>query len=168
MLKTDPSRLGRTPAQWYCLIAGGLLAAIGLLGFLASASFSTGEAIDGGNLLGFEVNGWHNLIHLASGLTLLAAANTRPTAKAVAIAFGVTYALVALIGLVDGSDVLTLMPVNAADNLLHLALAAFGVLVGWRSPATARSQRRSREGRFERTARAETEAPREPREPLNR
>jgi Domain of unknown function (DUF4383) len=69
-------------------------------------------------------------VHLASGLVLLAAARRRRSAKIVAIAFGVVYGLVAIIGLVDGTDVLGLLPVNAADNVLHIALSALGVLTG--------------------------------------
>lgn len=122
----------RTPAQWYCLLAGAALLLAGLLGFLVNADFSVGNVpsgtVDGDSLLGFEVNGWHNVVHLASGLVLLAAANTRPTAKAVALTFGLVYGLVAIIGIIDGRDVLALIPVNGADHALHVALAALGII----------------------------------------
>lgn len=36
----------------------------------------------------------------------------------------------AIIGLIDGEDVLGLIPVNSADNLLHVALAALGIISG--------------------------------------
>ena len=122
----------RTPAQWYCLLAGAVLLLVGLLGFLVNADFSVGNVpsgtVEGDTLLGFEVNGWHNVVHLASGLVLLAAANTRPTAKAVALTFGLVYGLVAIIGIIDGRDVLGLIPVNAPDHLLHVGLAALGII----------------------------------------
>jgi hypothetical protein len=120
----------RTPAQWYCLLAGLSLLLAGILGFFADANFDTGEGVDGGSLIGFEVNGIHNLIHLASGLVLLAASRARGSARAVAIGFGLVYGVVAIIGIVDGSDVLGLFPVNTADNVLHVALAALGILSG--------------------------------------
>src|SRR4051794_38293394 len=104
--------LRRTFAQWYCLVAGVVLVVAGLLGFIADSSFDTGSAIQGDKLFGLEVNGWHNLVHLASGIVLLAAANTRPTAKTIAIAFGVVYAFVALWGLIDGDEVFSLFPIN--------------------------------------------------------
>jgi len=130
---------GRTPAQWYCLLAGLALLLAGLFGFLADAGFAVGDVpsgtVDGDLFLGFEVNGWHNLVHVASGLVLLAAANTRPSAKAVALGFGLVYGLVAIIGLVDGSDVLGIIPVNGADNILHVALALLGILTGLVSKA---------------------------------
>jgi hypothetical protein len=120
----------KTPAQWYCLLAGAALLVAGLAGFLADASFDTGDGIEGGSLIGFEVNGIHNLVHVASGLLLLAAFRRRDTARAVAIAFGATYALVALIGLIDGDDVLGLLPINSADNALHVGLALIGLVLG--------------------------------------
>ena len=122
----------RTPAQWYCLLAGAALLLAGLLGFLVNADFGVGNVpsgtVEGDSLLGFEVNGWYNVVHLASGLVLLAAANTRPSAKAVALAFGLVYGLVAIIGLIDGRDVIGLVPVNGADHALHVALAALGII----------------------------------------
>ena len=120
----------RTPAQWYCLLGGLSLLLAGILGFIADSSFDTGDGVDGGSLIGFEVNAIHNLVHLASGLLLLAASRRRASARTVAIAFGVVYGLVALIGIIDGSDVLGLIPVNSADNVLHVALAALGILTG--------------------------------------
>ena len=119
---------GRTPAQWYCTLVGAVLLLVGLLGFLADGSFDTGGSIDGDSLIGFEVNGWHNLVHIASGVLLLAAAPKRASAKAVALTFGITYGIVALIGLIDGETVLGLIPVNPADNILHIALSLVGVL----------------------------------------
>ncbi len=125
---------GRTPAQWYCLLGGLALLLAGIAGFLVESSFRTGDALSRGSLLGFDVNGWHNVVHLASGAVLLAAAAKWRTAKRVAIAFGAVYGLVTIIGIADGNDALGLLPVNSADNLLHLALAALGIVAGVMSP----------------------------------
>jgi hypothetical protein len=128
-LRTNYDR-ARTPAQWYCLLAGLVLLVAGVLGFIADAGFDTGSDIQGGSLLGFEVNGIHNLVHLASGALLLFASRTRSTAKAVAIAFGATYGVVAVIGLIDRNDVLGLIPINSADNVLHVGLGLLGLVFG--------------------------------------
>ena len=120
----------RTPAQWYCLLAGLALLLAGVLGFIADSSFDTGSNVQGDSFLGFEVNAIHNLVHVASGLVLLAASAKRAAAKAVALGFGLVYGAVAVVGLIDGSDVLGLIPVNSADNVLHIALAALGILTG--------------------------------------
>src|SRR5205085_3496503 len=114
---------GRTPAQWFCSIFGPVLLLVGILGFIADANFDTGSAVQGDGFLGFEVNGWHNVIHIASGAFLLAMAKKRRTAKTATIAFGAIYGLVTIIGLIDGNDVLGLFPVNPADNVLHILLS---------------------------------------------
>jgi hypothetical protein len=144
--KDDGRHTGMTPAQWYCLLAGAALLLAGIFGFLADATFDTGASgadNDGGNVggalqgdsfLGFEVNGWHNVVHLLSGLLLLSAFRKRTAAKTVALAFGIVYGLVALIGLIDGNDVLGLIPVNPADNILHIALSLAGILAALVSP----------------------------------
>jgi hypothetical protein len=136
----------RTPAQWYCLLGGLALLLAGLLGFIADASFDTGSTPDfdrlgnangqlqGDSFLGFEVNGWHNVIHVASGVLLLLAASRARRARTVALAFGIVYGVVTIIGLVDGNDVLGLFPVNAADNILHIGLTALAFIAALASP----------------------------------
>jgi hypothetical protein len=126
----------RTPAQLFAYLVGAVLVVVGLVGFIADSSFETGSGINGDKLLGiFEINGIHNLVHIASGLLLLAIAPKRATAKTGVIAFGVIYGVVTLIGLIDGETVLGLLPVNPADNVLHIALTATALLAGVASPA---------------------------------
>ena len=121
----------RTPAQWYCLVFGGTLLLFGLIGFLANASFVTGKELEDDPLLGiFDVNGWHNIVHLASGAVLLAFAAKRATAKMAALLFGVVYGVVTVIGFIDGTDVLAIIPVNGADNFLHLGISAAAIVAG--------------------------------------
>lgn len=119
-----------TPAQIYSLTFGATLLLAGLIGFLVDSSFDTGSGIQGDDLIVFEVNGIHNLVHIASGLLGLASFRARGSAKAYALGFGAVYGLVTLIGFIDGNDVLGLIPVNTADNLLHLAIAATGIAAG--------------------------------------
>ena len=135
---------GKSLAQWYCYAIGALLALMGALGFFADATFDTagsasGDAVAGGNandrlqgdgLLGFEVNGWHNVVHLVSGIVLVLLGSQRGSARLGATAFGLIYALVAVIGLIDANDVLGIVPVNAADNVLHVVLAVLGLIAG--------------------------------------
>ncbi len=133
----------RAPAQLFALVAGATLVVVGLVGFVADASFDTGAGVDGGSLVGFEVNGVHNLVHIASGLLLLAGARRPGSARAVCLIFGITYGLVTLIGLIDGDTVLGLIPVNPADNVLHIGLTvlalAFAFIEGHdRDPAADR------------------------------
>ncbi len=120
----------RTPAQWYCLVFGAVLLLAGLVGFLFDSQFDTGGSVNGDELIILEVNGIHNLVHIASGIGLLAVAAKRETARLGALVFGVVYGLVTLIGFIDGDTVLGLIPVNMADNVLHLGISALGIAAG--------------------------------------
>jgi hypothetical protein len=155
---------GRTPAQWYCTLAGAALLLAGIVGFFFDASFDTGGSIDGDSFVGFEVNGFHNLVHIASGVLLLAASAKRTSAKTVALLFGIVYGAVALIGLIDGETVFGLIPVNPADNILHIALSVAGILAALASDTDDRDRDRDRDrvgasGRQTTGRRIETSAP---------
>ncbi|HEX8103787.1 MAG TPA: DUF4383 domain-containing protein [Solirubrobacteraceae bacterium] len=120
---------GRTPAQLYCLLGGLALLLAGILGFIVEPSFGT-DPLKRDELIIFDVNGWHNVVHILSGLVLLGAASKWRTAKTVAIAFGVVYGIVTIWGLIDGNDVLGIIPINGADNVLHILLSALGIIAG--------------------------------------
>ena len=126
----------RTPVQWFATLVGAVLVLAGILGFFWDAGFDTGSSIQGDELLGvLEVNGIHNLVHIASGLLLLAVAPRPATARLGVLAFGLVYALVTLIGLVDGDTVLGLIPVNGPDNVLHILLTGAALLAAFSSPS---------------------------------
>jgi Domain of unknown function (DUF4383) len=81
-------------------------------------------------LIIFEVNGWHNVVHVLSGLFLLALMRRHATARIAALSFGAIYGVVTVIGLIDGHDVLGLFPVNPADNVLHILLTVAAFAAG--------------------------------------
>jgi hypothetical protein len=120
----------RTPAQLYALLFGIVLLAVGILGFIADSSFGTGTDVDGSDFIVFEVNGWHNIVHILSGLLGIALARRRDTARAYALGFGAVYLVVTIWGFVTGDQVLWLIPVDDADNVLHLLIAAAGLAAG--------------------------------------
>jgi hypothetical protein len=131
----------RTPAQLYSLLFGLTLLAVGILGFIADSSFDTGSNVQGSDFIIFEVNGWHNLVHIASGVAGIALSRRVDSARLFALAFGAVYLLVTIWGFVDGNDVLGLIPVDTADNVLHLAIAALGIGAGLASSPTTRTRR---------------------------
>lgn len=121
----------RTPAQLYALVVGAVLVIAGIIGFFYSAAFGTpGET---GAVLGIlEVNGWHNIVHLASGALLVAVAGRADTARTVVLAFGAVYVLVTILGFVvgDGGAILSIIPINTPDNILHVLLAVSAIGAG--------------------------------------
>lgn len=81
------------------------------------------------------MNGWHNVVHVASGVLGLALAGGRVGARAFALGFGAVYLAVTVWGFVDGSSVLGLVAVNTSDNFLHLAIGVLGLGAGLASSA---------------------------------
>jgi hypothetical protein len=101
-------------------VLGAVFVIIGLLGFVNHPVLGI-----------FEVNTLHNLIHLASGiLALIFAGMAESQAKTFAVVLGVVYALVTLLGFLLGGNVLGLIHVNMADNLLHLVLTVVLLATG--------------------------------------
>ena len=133
-----------TPAQLYALVFGAVLLLVGILGFFANADFGNlGSNVNGDELIAFEVNGWHNIVHAASGLLGLLLWRSATGARAFALGFGVVYLVVTVYGFVTGDHILGLLPVNAADNVLHLLIALIGVGAGLASgPAPAAHETR--------------------------
>ena len=122
--------VNRTPAQLYALLFGLTLLVAGILGFFVDSSFDVGNGVQGDELIAFEVNGIHNLVHIASGLLGLAVAGSPANSRLYALGFGAVYLLVTIVGFVDGEDFLGLFPLNDADNFLHLAIALTGIAAG--------------------------------------
>jgi hypothetical protein len=115
-----------SPARLYATVAGVILTVAGIVGFFYSASFGSPGKVD--EMLGlFAVNGWDNVLHLATGLLGLLAAGY--AARAYALAIGLAYLVLAAWGLIVGSgdSIAGVLPVNTADNLLHLLLGLAGL-----------------------------------------
>ena len=109
---------------------GAVFIVVGLLGFTVSGGHSI-AGHTGGQLLGlFQVNSLHNLVHLAVGAVMVAAAiaGTR-AAKAANTIIGVVYLALGVAGLfITGDNPLNIVALNGADNGLHLVIGT--VLVG--------------------------------------
>ena len=118
-----------TPASLYAGLIGAVLLVAGIIGFFYSASFGSPGNVDA--VLGIlDVNAWHNLIHVLSGaLGLLAFASGPRASRTYALVFGVVYIVVAIWGIIIGSNesILGFIPINTEDNILHVILGVLGV-----------------------------------------
>jgi hypothetical protein len=131
----------RSPAQVYALVIGLTLVAAGILGFFYNASFGTGDGTERDAVLGLlDVNGWHNVVHIATGALGLFVAGSYGGARAYALGLGVVYLLVAALGFIagDGDEIFNLIPVNTEDNVLHLLIGIAGVGAGLATPSSER------------------------------
>jgi hypothetical protein len=134
----------RTPAQLYALVFGAVLLVVGILGFISDATFGSGDDVDGSDFIIFEVNGWHNIVHILSGLLGLALWRRADSARLYALAFGATYLVVTVWGFITSDQVLWLVPVNSPDNVLHLLIAVAGIAAGLASRPHKQAERRPR------------------------
>jgi NAD/NADP transhydrogenase beta subunit len=135
--RLPPVRIIRSPAQRYALVIGLSLTAAGIVGFFYSGAFaSPGKVRDVFGVLG--VNGWHNLVHIATGLVGLAVWRSYGGARRYAIGLGVVYTVVGIWGFTLGSSgaILGFLPVNSEDDVLHLLIALGGLFAGVLTPAT--------------------------------
>lgn len=134
-MRTSPNRLIAT-------VFGAVYLLVGLLGFAVTSGIGF-FATEGNNLIIFEVNPLHNVIHLAIGAALLyAGLKNAATARAVNAGVGAVYLLVGVVGLFLLSSPLNIIALNGADNVLHLASAVLLLGVGLsldKSPAAARA-----------------------------
>src|SRR5919202_2776691 len=130
-----------SPARLYAIVVGAVLVVAGIIGFFYNGHFGSGDNGFGDDtsvkVFGIlAVNGWHNVVHLATGaLGLLAVGYA---ARTYALGLGVVYLVVAAWGFIIGSgdSILSIIPVNTEDNVLHLLLGIAGIGAGLATPAT--------------------------------
>ena len=92
-----------------------------------------GEGPDSGAMLFgvFQVSWLHNIVHLLFAAVALLMARTVSQSRYFLIGGGVVYLLIWLYGLfIDQGSTANFIPVNTADNWLHLALGVLMVALG--------------------------------------
>lgn len=132
---------GATPARLYATAVGAILVILGIAGFFYTSSFGTPGQVD--DVFGiFAVNGWANVVHIGTGAVALLVAGY--AARQYALLLGIAATAIAIWGfaLGPGESILSLIPINTANNVLHLILGALGV-------AAARATGAGQAGRVE-------------------
>jgi hypothetical protein len=146
-----------TALQKSALAVGAVFLLVGIMGFIPgiTTNYDTmtfASHHSGALLLGvFNVSILHNLVHLAFGVAGLVLARTFGGARAYLIGGGAVYLVLFVYGLlIDRHSAANFVPVNNADNWLHLVLAigmiGLGVLLS-RRDATAGTAGRPAAGR---------------------
>ena len=135
---------GRTPAQLYALVFGTTLVVAGIIGFFYSSSFGSPGEVDG--VFGIlDVNGWHNVVHIATGVIGLLSLGYS-SARLYAVGLGAVYVVVAIWGFAvgDGGAILGFIPVNTEDNVLHVVIGLAGLGAYAATPAVTKPTRARR------------------------
>ena len=127
----------RSLVQLFAAVVGAVFLLVGILGFIPGVTSNYDEL----NLIGpdsqaellglFEVSVLHNIVHLAFGVAGLLAAARASASVGFLVGGGVLYAVVFVYGiLIEQNSDLDILPVNDADNILHLALAIGMIALG--------------------------------------
>ncbi|MCW2848237.1 MAG: hypothetical protein JWR90_2211 [Marmoricola sp.] len=134
-------KVARAQARWVRQAAAAVgvgFLVVGVLGFVPGVTthydqLSLAGHGSGAELLGlFQVSILHNLVHLAFGIAGLALSRTMRSATYYLVGGGVVYLVLWFYGLVIGHHSAgNFVPVNDADNWLHLGLGVGMVLLGF-------------------------------------
>jgi hypothetical protein len=133
-------RYAETPVQKAALVVGIVFLVVGIAGFIPGITTNVDQMPFAGHespalLMGvFQVSILHNIVHLLFGVAGLALARTYSGSKNFLIWGGAVYALLWIYGLLVAEDsAANFVPMNDADDWLHLVLAigmiALGVLL---------------------------------------
>jgi len=131
----------RAAVERASIAVGAVFLLVGVLGFIPGITTNYDSLSFAGHhsdaqLLGlFNVSGLHNAVHILFGVLGIALAGTFNGARAFLIGGGIVYLLLFVYGLlIDHDSAANIVPVNSADNWLHLVLAlgmlALGVALG--------------------------------------
>ncbi|WP_116451982.1 DUF4383 domain-containing protein [Blastococcus litoris] len=120
---------GRTVPEILGLAFGAVYLLVGIVGFFVTG-FSDFFAHDTGkNLLFFEINGMHNVVHILIGLAGLALSRTLAGARTYGWLLAVGYGAAFIYGLIAIGKDWDFLSINGADNVLHIATALVGLVI---------------------------------------
>ncbi|TKV60320.1 DUF4383 domain-containing protein [Nakamurella flava] len=144
----------RTAAQTVAAVVGVVFLLVGVAGFIPGVTTNYDQLTFAGHhsealLLGiFQVSILHNIVHLLFGIAGLLMARTHGSARIYLIGGGVIYLLLMAYGFfVDQGSQANFVPLNSADNVLHLVLGVgmigLGLVTGRQATATVPPSRGS-------------------------
>ncbi len=127
----------RSPLRTAALVVAGTFLLVGVLGFIPGITTDYDTMMFAGHesdakLLGiFQVSVLHNIVHLLFGVAGFVLARTVSGARAYLIGGGAVYFVLWIYGLlIDHDSGANFVPLNGADNWLHLALAIGMIALG--------------------------------------
>jgi hypothetical protein len=135
--RIDDAATNQSTARKVAMVVAATFLLVGILGFIpgVTTNYDAMQFASHGSeakLLGvFQVSILHNIVHLLFGVAGLVLARRADTARAFLIGGGAIYLLLLLYGLViDHDSNANFVPLNTADNWLHLALGVGMIALG--------------------------------------
>jgi hypothetical protein len=119
---------GKTWPELLALAFGAIYTLIGIIGFFITG-FDNFFSHTGETLLGFEINGMHNVVHILIGVAGLVLARTLAGARTYGWLLAVGYGAAFVYGLFAVGEDWDFLSLNAADNVLHILTAVVGLVI---------------------------------------
>jgi hypothetical protein len=122
-------RRGKTIPEILGLAFGAIYLLVGIVGFFITGfddffAHNTNET-----LLGFEINGMHNVVHILIGIAGLVLSRTLAGARTYGWLLAIGYGAAFIYGLLAINKEWDFLSINAADNVLHILTALVGLVI---------------------------------------
>jgi glucose uptake protein GlcU len=128
----DGAGTGRGAMTWpqiLSLVLGAAYLIVGIVGFFITGFDDFAHHDTNETLLGFEINGLHNVVHIVIGVAGLVLARTLSGARTYGWLLAVGYGAAFLYGLFALGEDWDFLSLNAADNWLHGLTALVGLVI---------------------------------------
>ena len=126
---TGTGRGAMTWPQMLALAFGAIYLLVGVVGFFITGFGNFFAHDTNQTLLGFEINGMHNVVHIVIGVAGLLLARTLAGARTYGWLLAIGYGAAFVYGLIAIGKPWDFLSINAADNVLHLLTAIVGLAI---------------------------------------
>jgi hypothetical protein len=120
---------GRTVPEILALAFGAIYVLVGIVGFFITGFDDFFAHDTNETLIGFEINGAHNVVHILIGVAGLVLGRTLAGARTYGWLLAVGYGAAFIYGLFATDKDWDFLSLNWADNILHLATALVGLVI---------------------------------------
>ena len=115
--------------QLLSMVVGAVYTLVGIAGFFVTGFDDFFAHDTGETLLGFEINGMHNVVHILIGVAGLVLSRSLAGARTYGWLLAVGYGAVFVYGLIAINKEWDFLSLNWADNILHLLTAVVGLVI---------------------------------------
>ena len=141
---TGTGRGAMTWPQMLALAFGAIYLLVGVVGFFVTGFDDFFAHDTNETLVGFEINGMHNVVHIVIGVAGLLLGRTLAGARTYGWLLAIGYGAAFVYGLIAIGETWDFLSINAADNVLHVLTAIVGLAIALGPVRSAVGHRTSR------------------------
>jgi hypothetical protein len=120
---------GKSVPEILALAFGAVYLLVGIVGFFITGFDDFFAHDTNQTLLGFEINGMHNVVHIVIGVAGLVLGRTLAGARTYGWLLAIGYGAAFVYGLIAMGETWDFLSINMADNVLHIATALVGLVI---------------------------------------